>query len=58
MHKFHAASAGKPDYSEEKCIPIIRNTWQKISGAAHGFALAGKISLRETLLPLIPKVVA
>ncbi|HTY04147.1 MAG TPA: DUF4202 domain-containing protein, partial [Rhodocyclaceae bacterium] len=37
----------KPDYSEEKWLDIIRKTWQKMSPAAHEFALAGKIKLPE-----------
>jgi hypothetical protein len=51
--------AGKHDeYSEEKWIDIIRKTWKKMSDEAQQFALAGKITLPEPLLPLIQKAVA
>ncbi len=45
----------KPDYTEDKWIPIIRKTWDKMSEHAHRFALAGKIRLPEALVPLILK---
>ena len=45
----------KPDYTEEKWIPIIKKTWDKMSERAHEFALAGKITLPEALVPLILK---
>jgi hypothetical protein len=45
----------KPDYTEEKWIPIIKKTWDKMSERAHEFALAGKIKLPEALVPLILK---
>lgn len=48
-------AAQHPEYDEEKWIGIIRKTWQKMSKAAHDFALAGKIRLPEPLLPLILK---
>lgn len=48
----------KSDYSEEKWLDIIRKTWQKMSSAAHEFALAGKIKLPEPLVPLIVKAVS
>ena len=48
----------KPDYSEERWLEIIRKTWQKMSPAAHEFALAGKIKLPEPLVPLIVKAVS
>ena len=48
----------KPDYSEERWLEIIRKTWQKMSPAAHDFALAGKIKLPEPLVPLIVKAVS
>lgn len=48
----------KSDYSEEKWLDIIRKTWQKMSSAAHEFALAGKIRLPEPLVPLIVKAVS
>ncbi|MBU0621804.1 MAG: DUF4202 domain-containing protein [Gammaproteobacteria bacterium] len=45
----------KPDYTEDKWIPIIKKTWDKMSERAHEFALAGKITLPEALVPLILK---
>ena len=48
----------KPDYTEERWLEIIRKTWQKMSSAAHEFALAGKIKLPEPLVPLIVKAVS
>jgi len=45
----------KPDYTEDKWIPIIKKTWDKMSERAHEFALAGKIKLPEALVPLILK---
>ena len=45
----------KPDYTEDKWIPIIKKTWDKMSARAHDFALAGKIKLPEALVPLILK---
>jgi hypothetical protein len=47
----------KPDYSEEKWLGIIRKTWEKMSPAAHAFALSGGIRLPEPLVPLITKAV-
>jgi hypothetical protein len=47
----------KPDYTEDKWIPIIKKTWDKMSERAHEFALAGKIKLPEALVPLILKAV-
>ena len=51
--------AGKhPDYSEEKWIDIIRKTWNKMSPRAHAFVLAGRITLPESLAPLVLKAVS
>lgn len=47
-----------PDYSEQKWIDIILKTWKKMSTDAQIFALSGKITLPETLIPLIQKSVA
>ncbi len=47
-----------PEYSEEKWLDIIRKTWRKMSESAQQFALAGKITLPESLVPLIQKAVA
>ncbi len=46
-----------PDYDEAKWIGIIQKTWNKMSGRAREFALAGKIRLPEALVPLILKAV-
>ncbi len=51
--------AGKhPEYGEEKWLDIIRKTWKKMSDEAHGFALSGKLTLPEPLIPLIQKAVS
>lgn len=51
--------AGKhPEYDEEKWIDIIKKTWKKMSESGQQFALAGKITLPEPLLPLIQKAVS
>ncbi len=46
-----------PDYDEEKWIDIILRTWKKMSPQAQEFALAGKISLPEALVPVILKAI-
>jgi hypothetical protein len=56
-HYMLAFASKHPEYSEEKWIPIINKTWQKMSADAHEFVLAGKIKLPESLLPLILKAV-
>lgn len=51
--------AGKhPEYDEAKWIDIIQKTWKKMSPEAQQFALDGKITLPEPLVPLIQKAVA
>lgn len=51
--------AGKhPEYDEEKWLDIIRKTWKKMSDHAHDFALSGKVTLPEPLVPLIRKAVS
>jgi len=51
--------AGKhPEYDEDKWIDIVRKTWKKMSEDAQQFALSGKITLPEPLVPLIQKAVA
>jgi hypothetical protein len=51
--------AGKhPEYSEEKWIDIIKKTWRKMTENAHEFALSGKITLPEPLVPLIQKALS
>jgi hypothetical protein len=47
-----------PEYDEPKWIDIIQKTWKKMSEAAHDFALSGKITLPEPLVPLIVKSVS
>ena len=46
-----------PDYDEKKWLDIVRKTWNKMSESAQQFALAGNISLPESLVPLILKAV-
>jgi len=58
MEHYMLEFVGKhPDYSEEKWIEIIQKTWHKMSDDAQGFVLAGKISLPESLAPLVHKAV-
>ena len=57
-HYLAGFAARHTDYSEEKWIEIIRKTWQKMSQAARDFVLAGKVSLPDTLRPLILKAVS
>ena len=56
-HYLQAFADKHPEYDEEKWIPIIKKTWQKMSSSAQEFALAGKIKLPESLVPLILKAV-
>lgn len=56
-HYLTGFAAQHPEYDEEKWIPIIRKTWQKMSSKAHEFALSGNIRLPEPLVPLILKAV-
>jgi hypothetical protein len=46
-----------PEYDEEKWLDIVRKTWKKMSESAQQFALAGNITLPESLVPLILKAV-
>lgn len=56
LEHYMLAFAGQhAEYDEAKWIIIIRKTWNKMSPRAHEFALAGKIKLPETLVPLILK---
>lgn len=51
--------AGKhPEYSEEKWIEIVQKIWKKMSETGQQFALSGKITLPEALVPLIQKALA
>ena len=51
--------AGKhPEYDEAKWIDIIQKTWRKMSETGQQFALSGKITLPEPLVPLIQKALA
>lgn len=57
-HYMLGFAGGKPDYDEEKWLGIIRKTWNKMSEAAHRFALSGAVKLPEALLPLINKALS
>lgn len=57
-HYMLAFAQKHPEYSEDKWIDIIRKTWKKMSDDAHEFALVGKITLPEALIPLIQKSVS
>jgi len=57
-HYLAGFAARHPDYDEAKWIEIIRKTWQKMSQQARDFVHAGKVSLPESLTPLILKAVA
>ncbi|MFK5915132.1 MAG: DUF4202 domain-containing protein [Woeseiaceae bacterium] len=57
-HYMLAFAEKHPEYSEEKWIDIIKRTWRKMSDDAHTFALSGKLTLPEALIPLIQKSVA
>ncbi|MEP1448564.1 MAG: DUF4202 domain-containing protein [Paraglaciecola sp.] len=46
-----------PEYTEQKWLDIIRKTWNKMSVDAHKFVLANKITLPESLTPIILKAV-
>lgn len=46
-----------PEYTEQKWLDIIRKTWNKMSADAHEFVLADKITLPESLTPIILKAV-
>lgn len=47
-----------PEYDEAKWCDIIRKTWQKMSKDGRAFALSGKITLPEPLVPLVLKAVS
>lgn len=47
-----------PEYSEDKWIEIVQKTWKKMSETGQQFALSGKITLPEPLVPLIQKALA
>jgi len=57
-HYMQAFVDKHPEYDEEKWLDIVRKTWNKMSVEAQQFALAGKITLPEPLIPLIQKAVA
>ncbi len=57
-HYMLAFAQKHPEYTEDKWIDIIRKTWKKMSEDAHEFALSGKITLPEPLIPLIQKSVS
>ena len=56
-HYMLAFAGSKPDYDEGRWLVIIRKTWNKMSEAAHQFALSGAIKLPEPLMPLIVKAI-
>lgn len=47
-----------PEYDDEKWLLIIQRTWNKMTGKAHDFVLAGSIKLPVPLIPLIQKAVS
>jgi len=57
-HYMLAFANKHPEYSEEKWLDIIRRTWNKMTEQAQQFALTGKITLPEPLIPLIQKAVS
>jgi len=57
-HYMLGFASSKPDYDEEKWLGIVRKTWNKMSDAAHRFALSGAIKLPEALVPLINKAIS
>ena len=59
MEHYMLAFAQKhSEYDEQKWIDIIRKTWNKMSSEAQQFALDGKITLPESLMPLIQKAIS
>ena len=59
IEHYMLAFAGKhPEYDEAKWIDIIQKTWKKMSEQGQQFALSGKITLPEPLVPLIQKALA
>ena len=46
------------EYDEQKWIDIIRKTWKKMSSEAQQFTLDGKITLPESLVPLVHKAIS
>ena len=57
-HYMLGFAAKHPEYSEEKWLEIIRQTWKKMSEQAQQFALSGAVNLPESLIPLIKKAIA
>jgi hypothetical protein len=51
-------ASSKPDYDEAKWLVIVRKTWNKMTDAAHRFALSGAITLPEALVPLITRAIS
>lgn len=47
-----------PEYDEQKWIDIIGKVWKKMSAQAHQFALAGHITLPDSMAGLIRKAVS
>lgn len=57
-HYMLAFASKHPEYDEAKWIDIIQKTWRKMSEQGQQFALSGKITLPEPLVPLIQKALA
>ncbi|MDH5444023.1 MAG: DUF4202 domain-containing protein [Gammaproteobacteria bacterium] len=57
-HYMLAFAEKHPEYDEAKWIDIIQKTWRKMSETGQQFALSGKITLPEPLVPLIQKALA
>lgn len=57
-HYMLAFAEKHPEYDEARWIDIIRKTWRKMSAEGQAFALSGKLTLPESLIPLIQKSVA
>jgi len=57
-HYMLAFASKHPEYDEAKWIDIIQKTWKKMSEQGQQFALSGKITLPEPLIPLIQKALA
>ena len=57
-HYMQAFVDKHPNYDEAKWIDIVQKTWAKMSEQGQQFALSGKITLPEPLIPLIQKAVS
>src|SRR5574340_445777 len=57
-HDMLTFAQSKPEYDEAKWLEIIRKTWKKMSKNAQAFALSGKLTLPEPLVPLITRAIS